>query len=219
MYMLTQKQIDFLNKYTAGTWEVNPSTGLVDIKGSFIYSGHKTSVKYPLRGLRFGEVTDDFIFEASPSVLDDLDGFPQRVGRDFICSRCYARSLKGGPIEVGRDYFCSFNNLINFEYAPERINGNFVARFNNKLETLDGLPKWIGGDLNLDDGYPWSTKIDIRNIKILFLSDVRGKRILDRDYGNLVRSIGRLNVQGINITSLLEIMKKRGLISIPIKGL
>lgn len=62
--MLTQRQKDFLNKYTIGVWEINPLNGLVDIEGDFHYGNFRTEVKSPLRGIKFGEVTGNFYFEA-----------------------------------------------------------------------------------------------------------------------------------------------------------
>lgn len=214
--VLNQKQINFLNGYTRGTWSVNQSTGLVDIHGDFIYvyDGSRRSVEYhPLRGLRFGEVTGDFIFEAQPSEVKDLDGFPQKVGVDFSCSRCSAKSLKGGPIEVGGNYNCSFNELVNFEYAPERINGDFVARFNHHLESFLGLPKYIKGDLNLEDGYPWQNQVEESRLNTVLDSKIYGEIRFDSAYWNIFKIANSITQKGIASTDLLKVMIKRGIIS------
>lgn len=212
--MLKSKQINFLNKYTIGSWSVNPSTGLIDIEGDFIYENFPREVLYPLRGLRFGEVTGDFIFEAQPSKMDDLEGFPQKVGGNFGCSRCSIKSLKGGPVEVGGSYYCSFNYLKNFEYAPERINGDFIARFIRGLESLDGLPKYIEGDLNLYDSNQWNLEINSKDFITLFLSDVRGEIKLDGRYRDFFNSAISLSVPGIRMEDLIEVMKKRNIIDV-----
>ena len=34
-HTLTRDQIKWLNKYTEGSWSLNPETGLVDIDGNF----------------------------------------------------------------------------------------------------------------------------------------------------------------------------------------
>ena len=52
---LTPGQVKFLNSYTEGTWSLNPSTGLVDVKGDFDCSGKRFK---SLEGIRFGVVTD-----------------------------------------------------------------------------------------------------------------------------------------------------------------
>lgn len=211
--MLTQRQNDFLNKYTIGVWKINPLNGLVDIEGDFHYSILRREVKSPLRGIRFGEVTGDFYFEAQPSSLDDLSGFPYKVGKDFSCSRCGVNSLKGGPKEVGGNYNCSFNRgLKNFKYAPERINGDFIARFNSGLESFEGLPEWIKGDLNLRDGYPWETKVVTKNLIIIYKSEIGGEIKFEGAYREGINAIGNLAIPGISIRNIAKVMSKRGVI-------
>lgn len=211
--VLNQKQIYFLNSHTKGTWSVNSSTGLVDIQGDFRYDPFQRSVKYPLRALRFGEVTGDFIFEAQPSEIKDLDGFPQKVGGNFSCSRCSAKSLKGGPIEVGGSYNCSFNDLVNFEYAPERINGDFIARFNHHLESFVGLPKYIKGDLNLEDGNPWQNQVDVSRLNTVLDSKIYGEIRFDSQYWMIFKIANSITPKGIASSDLLRVMIKRGIIS------
>jgi hypothetical protein len=209
--MLRQKQIDFLDKYTVGSWSVNPATGLVDIDGDFIYRDFPRSVKYPLRGLRFGDVSGNFIFEPS-SYMTGLDGFPNRVGKNFSCSRCHVESLKGGPTEVGGSYFCSFNKLKNFDYAPETIPGDFVARFNHDLESFDGLPKYIGGDLRLEDGNPWQMELDVRKLITVYKSEIKGEIKFDGLYRDFIYSIKSIAITGIDMSDLLRSMYKKGII-------
>jgi hypothetical protein len=209
--MLRQKQIDFLDEYTVGSWSVNPATGLVDIDGDFLYEDFPREVKYPLRGLRFEKVTGDFIFEPS-SYMTDLDGFPQRVGKNFSCSRCHVESLKGGPIEVGGSYRCSFNKLKNFEYAPKTIPGDFVARFNHDLESFDGLPKYIGGDLRLEDGNPWQMELDVRKLITVYKSEIKGRIKFGGLYSDGIYSIQSLAIPGIDMSDLLRAMDKRGIL-------
>jgi len=210
--MLTQRQIRFLEEHTIGSWDYNPSTGLVDIDGDFDHGYIPRKVKDPLRGLRFGNVTGNFIFEAQPNSLIDLDGFPTRVGKNFSCSRCGVGSLKGGPIDVGGNYNCSFNSLNNFEYAPETIPGDFVARFNHDLESFDGLPKYIGGDLRLEDGNPWQMELDVRKLITVYKSEIKGRIKFDGLYRDGIYSIQSLAIPGIDMADLLRAMDKSGII-------
>ena len=211
--ILTQRQKDFLNRYTIGVWKINPLNDLVDIEGNFHYGNFNREVKSPLRGIKFGEVTGDFYFEAQPSSFDDLSGFPYKVGKDFSCSRCSLNSLKGGPKEVGGNYYCSFNRgLKNFKYAPEIINGDFIARFNSGLESFEGLPKYIRGDLNLEDGHPWQSEVDTNNIIIVYKSEIGGSIKFDGEYRGGIEAIKSLAVPGISIRNILGVMSKRGII-------
>ena len=54
---LTQKQIDFLNNHTKGSWFLNSKNGLVDVKGNFDCSCRKFK---SLQGVKFGKVSGDF---------------------------------------------------------------------------------------------------------------------------------------------------------------
>ena len=75
---LTKKQETFLNRYTQGTWSVNPTTGLVDIQGDFYfdYKGAKSFF-----GVKFGNVTGNF--DSVGNKHQSLEGAPQEVGGRF----------------------------------------------------------------------------------------------------------------------------------------
>jgi hypothetical protein len=188
---MKKNQIVFLDKFTKGVWKLNPLTGLVDIEGDFIYTDFPRDVKHHLRGIKFGEVTGNFIFEAQPPLTSvyfwprnpvNPEDFPRRVGGNFSCSRCSLKSLVGGPKEVGGNYSCSFNPLENFEGAPERIPGSFVGRFNHDLTSFKGIPKFIEGDLNLQDGNWWQQTLDTNNLNIVSESEIKGNIKFDGVY-------------------------------------
>ena len=69
---LTKKQIEFLNRYTDGTWAYNPTTGLVDINGDFIC--YNKGIKN-LYGIKFGNVYRDF--QIGKNRITSLEGAPQ----------------------------------------------------------------------------------------------------------------------------------------------
>ena len=119
---LTQDQIDFLNEYTRGTWELN-SEGLVDVQGTFYCSWNGLT---DFKGIRFG-----------------------RVSGDFSCSRNNLAALEGSPQEVGGYFFCEHNNLRTLEGAPQTVGWDFWC-YDNKLTTLEGAPQTIGGKFNSD---------------------------------------------------------------------
>lgn len=186
---MKKNQIKFLEKYTKGVWKVNPLTGRVDIEGDFIYTDFPRDVKDHSRGIKFGEVTGNFIFESQPTIVYfwpiipvNPEMFPRKVGGNFSCERCSLKSLKGGPEEVGGYYRCSFNDLENFEGAPERVGGNFVARFIRGLESFKGLPKQIGGHLSFEDSNQWNLELDSSNLEILSQTEVKGTTKWDGRY-------------------------------------
>lgn len=163
----------FLNRHTKGTWRVNPSTGLVDIRGDF----HCSKILYdPPKGLKsfmgiikFGSVTGNFTcfdsklrsLEGAPKEvsgnfyfrnnrLQSLEGAPQEVGGSFNCSLNELRSLKGAPQEVGKGFDCSENQLQSLKGAPKKVGGVFNCS-RNELQSLEGEPKEINGRFLCDE--------------------------------------------------------------------
>ena len=77
---LTKRQEAFLNRYTNGTWSVNPATGLVDVQGTFLC--FRQDLK-SLGGIRFGTVTGGF--NCHSNQLTSLEGAPRKVEGYFCC--------------------------------------------------------------------------------------------------------------------------------------
>ena len=135
---LTKRQEEFLNRYTRGTWSVNPSTGLVDVQGSFDCFDLRLK---SFRGISFGHVSG--YFGCSGNQLTSLEGSPQKVNGDFHCSNSQLTSLKGGPQKVGGDFYCYQNRLTSLEGSPQTVGGNFHC-YNNQLTSLEGAPQTVG---------------------------------------------------------------------------
>ena len=136
---LTQKQEEFLNKYTKGSWTYNSSTGLVDVVGSFDcrYQGLRD-----FKGVRFGEVGGYFNCEGNQ--LTTLKGAPQEVGGSLYCRNNQLTTLEGAPQEVGGNFSCSGNPLTTLKGAPQEVGGDFSCS-GNPLTTLKGAPQEVGG--------------------------------------------------------------------------
>jgi len=137
---LSQEQIKWLDKCTAGSWTLNPQTGLVDVDGHF-YCNNQNLTDF--KGVRFGVVIMDFI--CSDNKLTSLEGAPQEVGGDFSCSDNKLTSLKGAPQSVGLQFGCSQNELTSLKDAPQEVGGSFFCG-NNELTSLEGAPKKMGGN-------------------------------------------------------------------------
>jgi len=142
---LTWEQKSFLGEHTRGSWSINPSTGLVDIKGDFNCSN---SGLKDLEGIRFGVVTGNF--SCHTNYLTSLVGAPQTVGGHFNCKSNRLTSLEGAPQTVGGGFYCENNNLTSLEGAPQTIGGGFYC-FNNKITSLAGAPESIGGEFYSGD--------------------------------------------------------------------
>lgn len=160
---LTPEQIRFLDKGTNGTWSLNPSTGLVDIKGDFSCVGEGLS---DFKGVRFGKVSGSFscsynffrTLEGGPQTvegdfycfrnsLETLTGAPRSIGGDFSCHSNFLRTLQGGPETVGGDFSCHSNSLRSLKGAPQTVRGYFSCS-NNPLQSLEGAPKTVGGSFD-----------------------------------------------------------------------
>ena len=144
---LSKRQEVFLNRYTRGTWSVNPATGLVDVQGSFDCSGRRLP-KTSLVGIRFGGVTRNF--SCAHNRLTSLAGAPQKVGGDFYCDHNLLTSLVGAPQTVGGSFYCDENLLTSLVGAPETVGKYFNCSY-NRLKNLAGAPQTVGGNFWCDD--------------------------------------------------------------------
>ncbi len=136
---LTPEQVEWLDKCTKGTWQLNPRTGLVDVNGDFDCGGQELS---DFKGVRFGVVRGDFVCDNNQ--LTTLVGAPQKVGGDFSCDKNQLTSLEGAPQKVGGHFYCSYNQLTTLEGAPQKVGRHFVCNY-NQLATLEGAPQKVGG--------------------------------------------------------------------------
>ena len=144
---LTKKQEKFLNRYTTGTWSVNPTTGLVDVQGHFNCSYVRVKLE-SFAGISFGHVSGDF--DCSWNRLTSLEGAPQTVDGSFDCVRNQLTSLEGAPQTVGGYFNCNHNKLKSLEGAPQTVGRDFWCG-ENQLQTLEGAPQTVGGDFLCDE--------------------------------------------------------------------
>ena len=134
---LTQEQKDWLDKCVSGTWQLNPQTGLVDVRGGFDCEDQGLS---DFKGVRFGVV--DGYFDCRDNQLTSLEGAPQEV-EDFYCAYNQLTSLEGSPQKVGGEFDCHDNQLTSLKGAPQKIEEEFDCR-NNQLTSLEGAPQEVG---------------------------------------------------------------------------
>ena len=214
---LTQEQKDRLDKFTEGSWRVNPSTGFVDVDGDFNcrYSGLKN-----LMGVRFGSVSGNFDcsnnqltslegapqevgkdFDCYSNQLTSLEGAPQEVGRDFSCENNKLTSLEGAPQEVGKDFDCYDNKLTSLEGAPQEVGGSFYC-FNNQLTSLKGIP-FVNGDIDIEPNPIWklisphwdqieSMETGSRNLVMQMIGQLENPK--KEDIARIVRSLDRMDM-------------------------
>ena len=136
---LTPEQVQWLDKCASEVWELNPQTGLVDVKGRFSCSGQGLS---DFKGVKFGVVWRNF--NCSENRLTSLDGAPQSVDVDFHCDNNLLTSLEGAPQKVGGDFYCNINRLTSLVGAPQEVNGYFFCS-DNALTSLVGAPQDVDG--------------------------------------------------------------------------
>ncbi len=119
---LTQEQIDFLNKYTRGTWKETPDG--IDIDGNFSCKYNENVEFLPVK---FNNVTGDFNCYNCP-LLTSLAGAPNYVGVVFNCAFCISlTSLEGAPNYVGENFHCyNCTSLISAKGLPKHIGGKII---------------------------------------------------------------------------------------------
>lgn len=150
---LTSEQRDWLNECTEGEWIVNPSTGEVDVKGSFYCSGQGLK---DFKGVRFGRVSGNF--SCSDNVLTSLVGAPQEVEGKFSCDRNRLTNLVGAPQKMQESFECQEQvpGLTSLEGSPQRV-WNFRCD-GNRLTDLVGAPQKVSG-------YFWCNDNELTSLK------------------------------------------------------
>ena len=101
---LAEDQIEWLDKCSKGSWNLNHTTGLLDVDGDFNCGSQGLK---ELKGVKFGKVSGGFY--CSSNQLTSLVGAPQSVGGGFYCDRNQLTSLVGAPQTVGGDFYCDGN--------------------------------------------------------------------------------------------------------------
>jgi hypothetical protein len=83
-------------------------------------------------------------FDVSTCGLLTLQGCPEVVGGNFLCTNNMLDDLRMGPKEVGGNYDVRQSTLKSLEGAPEKIKGDFLCGFND-LKNLKGGPRIVDG--------------------------------------------------------------------------
>jgi len=127
-----------------------------------------------------------YAFDCSHNHLQTLKGAPREVGFCFFCDFNELKTLEGGPIKVknaysctnnelvslngsprviGEDFYCSWNKLTSLEGCPHTIRGSLCCEENKLLTTLEGGPRFVGGNV-LFNGC--TNLISLQNIHLHF---------------------------------------------------
>ena len=135
---LSEEQINWLDECAGGSWNLNPSTGLIDVNGYFNCRGQGLK---DFKGVAFGHVKGDF--KCDYNQLTSLVGAPKTVNGNFSCNGNQLTSLVGGPQTVGGSFVCSSNQLTSLVGAPLTFHGHFFCE-SNPLKSLEGAPERVG---------------------------------------------------------------------------
>ena len=139
---ITPQHVKWLDKCSNRNWDVDTSTGEINVEGNFKC---QPSNRLGFRGLRFGVVKGSFICDAAG--LTSLEGAPKEVNGDFICSSNSLTSLQGSPSIVGGSFICEAARLTTLEGAPKEVKGDFICN-SNFLQDLNGAPEEISGSFS-----------------------------------------------------------------------
>jgi len=169
---LTQDQKDWLTKCSRYKWELDPSTGLVNVFGDFNCIGQNL---VDFKGVKFGKIGGNF--DCGNNFITSLEDGPREVTGDFLCDQNRLTSLKGIPQKVDslkcsenlitsledgpkmvRSYFdCSNNRITSLKGSPKEISWYFWCE-GNELTSLEGAPEKIEGDFVCSDNKLTSLK-------------------------------------------------------------
>ena len=161
---LSEEQISWLDECARGSWNLNPSTGLVDVDGDFYCAVQGLK---DFKGVAFGHVKG--YFNCYYNQLTSLDGAPKTVGGYFACDKNQLTSLEGAPKTVNGYFDCAYNQLTSLEGAPQIVGRSFYCD-NNQLTSLDGAPKTVNGDFNCE-----GNQVSVKTLTSIFSLMKNGK--------------------------------------------
>ncbi|HBO99563.1 TPA: hypothetical protein DD617_00020, partial [Candidatus Uhrbacteria bacterium] len=108
-----------------------------------------------------------------------LNGYPKKVGGNFVCYATNLFSFHGMPEKVGGGIYLQNNKISSLAGLPDKMMGD-LSLSHNQLENLDGISKEISGDLILIENNQLTSLEALRGIKIggdLWLKDIPATEI------------------------------------------
>jgi hypothetical protein len=103
-----------------------------------------------LKSLKFGPEYVWGTYFCEHNQIETLEGCPKYIGRNFHAEHNKLTTLEYGPVSVGGSYFCYDNSLITLKGSPLIIPGDFNCKNNINLDSLEGAPKEIHGELVIE---------------------------------------------------------------------
>lgn len=89
------------------------------------------------------------LFDCSGTQITSLEGGPEICDGSYICNETNIKNLIGAPKSVGKNFSCTHNKqLTSLEGIPSKIGGYFSC-ISSPIETIDHLPEYVGGFVNL----------------------------------------------------------------------
>lgn len=140
LFEASDSQIDkMLKTYFEFTGKYTINNNIVDVDGSCAL--RKKNIifeKLPLASsnynLKFGTINGDFSYPSNSTF--SLEGGPEIVKKDFICSVNKLASLKGGPKIVNGDYLVHNNPLTSLEGCPNYVGGKITVPYIENLPMI-----------------------------------------------------------------------------------
>lgn len=133
-HLLTQDQIDWLEKYSFFTFFSVDDDGRIVYNSNLIYlSGNFKSIPVKFADCKVFSITDN-------SELEDLEGCPDHVEASFKLEQCPSlTSLNGAPKTAGNVLLdnVGVSNLIGI---PKEVKDFYLVTGCKNLESLEGIP-------------------------------------------------------------------------------
>jgi hypothetical protein len=151
-----------IQSYLTTYFHLNLKTVSTSISGKIDVNGMVRSISMFPGGnidIKFGRVTS--MFNVSHSGLTTLDGCPDYVGGEFVCTANYINDLIGGPSEVRGSYICVSNNLTSLNGLPKIIGDDF------RMNLYPNIPTPILKLVTLDCSFIWFVPTSVASARAL----------------------------------------------------
>jgi len=108
-----------------------------------------------------------------------LNGYPKKVGGNFVCYATNLFSFHGMPEEIGGKIILNNNKFCSLIGSSKKVNNHLDLSY-NQLENLNGISREISGSLDLDNNKQLTSLEALKGTKIdgfLVLSNIPATEI------------------------------------------
>jgi hypothetical protein len=190
---LSKKQQKWLDRYVVGEWRIDKDE-MIKICGSLDIQDHRVQV-VPVDIFSVSGNVEVCNNSWNDSQLSTLYNFPKFVGGHVILDCPRLHSMRYGPVFVGSIYYIARSNIITLNGAPKYIGGDMNMSESAPLGDIRAMPRFVGLHTTLNVTNPTKIVAEYKSIHGRFIINqkfdavCRKYRIPEHNIGEMPDSV------------------------------